>query len=116
MKITNFFALCAFALALVTNHCKNSGTLTLFEGSFRDTRTMLHSVSKTQWDITYPGVGVCSRLLKDYKSSDGFALYTESGNACFNNGKAGGRHISRTIPREIFGIATSSQANRLFPR
>lgn len=87
-KISIF--LLATACAVVTTQCKNAGTNGQeFSGMLRDPLTQLHEVSVIAWKITNPGVGVCTRTLYDFKNSDGYAVYSESGSACSNPDKFG---------------------------
>lgn len=80
---TQVTALAVF-LSLAALHCNNASTVQTFTGSHRDTLTLQHTISSQSWEITYPGTGKCTRTLLDFKQSDGFAVYSESGPACFN--------------------------------
>ncbi len=84
----------ALSCTILLAHCKNTAASGQdFSGNLHDPLTQLHEISISTWKITNPGVGVCTRGLYDYKSTDGFVIYSESGAACVNSDKFGKTYL-----------------------
>ena len=92
--MTRFFlkTLVALAAGFVWVNCTNKTTnnfANTLSGKFTDRLTLMHDVSETAWNVTYPGVGTCVRTITDMDSSVGSATYFEGNANCFNASKYG---------------------------
>jgi len=117
MIITNFLRGMVLLSAGLLLACQNN-THPLF-GQYRDRTTVGHNITPTQWSLTYPGKGTCDRTLINFHSTDGYAIFSESGGGCFNAGTYGRLYFTYDANNALWycnfltGLPTLSNAQTL---
>ena len=84
-------------------HCANGGNTgdSIISGSYAETTTILHKISTSTWNITYPGMGTCIRYLMETNNTENYMYFAEEGSICANSGKYGKVFYQRAASGQV---------------